>query len=362
MLGTARSSSMPALAAAVLLLLGVILVFLAINTCGGKRHAYEFGLAEKPPTIFVSIASYRDSECPATVQSLFEKADHPERVFIGLCTQNAPGDPACPAVTCKACRPENIRTIALAHTEAKGPSFARYHCASLYDGEDYYLQIDSHMQFIQGWDTLLIEEQGRCKLTAGSKGGVLTHYPPANMTPELQARNVTTHICRGKFEPTGMISFLSNQFERHPHPLPTYYVASGFLFGPGSMVTDVPFDPHLDFLFWGEELLHAARLWTSGYDLFSPGLAVCSHSYERSYAKNVFADLPKWQPSQEASHNRVRYFLGWNLTAPLTEATTRDEEKYGMGKKRSLAEYMRQAEIDPATGSVGNTCLHKWVQ
>ena len=32
-----------------LLLLGVIIVFLVINTCGGKRHAYEFGLAEKAP-------------------------------------------------------------------------------------------------------------------------------------------------------------------------------------------------------------------------------------------------------------------------------------------------------------------------
>ena len=361
------SSSSTALAAAVLLLLGIIIVFLIINTCGGKRHAYEFGLAEKVPdtsqsTIFVSIASYRDSECPATVQSLFEKADHPERVFIGLCTQNAPEDPACPAVDCQACRPENIRTIALAHTEAKGPSYARYHCASLYKGEDYYLQIDSHMQFIEGWDTLLIEELGRCELSPGAKGAVLTHYPPANMTPELKDRNVTTHICRGKFEPTGMISFLSNQFERQDKPLPTYYLASGFFFGPGSTVLDVPYDPHLDFLFWGEELLHAARLWTSGYDLFSPGVAVCSHSYERTYAKNVFSDLPTWHPHQEASQERVRYFLGWDLNKSPTDNTTRDQETYGMGKARSLAEYMKRAEIDPATKHVGNTCTHKWVE
>ena len=180
------------------------------------------------------------------------------------------------------------------------------------------------------------------------------------MTQELRDRNVTTHICRGKFEPTGMISFLSNQFERHPHPLPTYYLASGFLFGPGSMVTDVPYDPYLDFLFWGEELLHAARLWTSGYDLFSPGLAVCSHSYERSYAKNVFHDQPQWHTSQEASQDRVRHFLGWPLSGTPTADTTREEGKYGMGKVRALAEYMRLSEIDPETQHVGNSCLHKW--
>src|SRR5260221_13345699 len=39
------------------------------------------------PRIFVSIASYRDTECQWTVKDLFEKARHPERVFAGICWQ-----------------------------------------------------------------------------------------------------------------------------------------------------------------------------------------------------------------------------------------------------------------------------------
>ena len=39
----------------------------------------------KPNTIFVSIASYRDSVCSTTVESLYSMADNPQNVFVGLC-------------------------------------------------------------------------------------------------------------------------------------------------------------------------------------------------------------------------------------------------------------------------------------
>ena len=42
---------------------------------------------EKNEKIFVSIASYRDSECPHTINDLFKKAEHPSRVVVGLCCQ-----------------------------------------------------------------------------------------------------------------------------------------------------------------------------------------------------------------------------------------------------------------------------------
>ncbi len=39
-------------------------------------------------TIFVSIASYRDSVCSTTVESLYSMADNPQNVYVGLCQQN----------------------------------------------------------------------------------------------------------------------------------------------------------------------------------------------------------------------------------------------------------------------------------
>ena len=138
------------------------------------------------------------------------------------------------------------------------------------------------------------------------------------------------------------------------------------MFGPGSMVTDVPYDPHMDFLFWGEELLHAMRLWTSGYDLFSPGLAICSHSYEREYAHNVFTDSNSrkvdWATPQEHSNERVRYLLGWPTRQPLDQLpaqVTKEARKYGPGTKRSLEAYLKEAEINIDKKTLGNTCLYQ---
>ena len=145
----------------------------------------------------------------------------------------------------------------------------------------------------------------------------------------------------------------------------TYYLASGFMFGPGRMVPDVPYDPHMDFLFWGEELLHAARLWTSGYDLFSPGLAICSHSYEREYAHNVFSDNSSrnvdWGTAQENSNERVRHLLGWPTRTPIDKlppAVTAEARAYGPGTTRPLAAYMKEAKIDRVKRTLGNTCLY----
>lgn len=49
----------------------------------------------------------------------------------------------------------------------------------------------------------------------------------------------------------------------------------------GAMVQEVPYDPHLPFLFFGEESSMAARLWTHGWDFFSPPHHVIYHLWSR---------------------------------------------------------------------------------
>ena len=38
--------------------------------------------------IFVSIASYRDNVCVDTINSIYENANEPENIFLGICQQN----------------------------------------------------------------------------------------------------------------------------------------------------------------------------------------------------------------------------------------------------------------------------------
>jgi [Skp1-protein]-hydroxyproline N-acetylglucosaminyltransferase len=45
----------------------------------------------------------------------------------------------------------------------------------------------------------------------------------------------------------------------------------------------VPYDPFLPFLFFGEESSMTARLWTGGWDFYSPGINLVYHLWERTH-------------------------------------------------------------------------------
>jgi hypothetical protein len=46
-------------------------------------------------TIFVSLASYRDTECRSTLESIFLRAAYPGRIRVGVVDQVEPEDPKC---------------------------------------------------------------------------------------------------------------------------------------------------------------------------------------------------------------------------------------------------------------------------
>jgi hypothetical protein len=56
------------------------------------------------------------------------------------------------------------------------------------------------------------------------------------------------------------------------------------------VVEEVPYDASLRFLFFGEESSMSARLWTSGWDFFSPSESVVYHLWTRSY-RNTFHEV-----------------------------------------------------------------------
>ena len=126
--------------------------------------------------IFVSVASYRDYVCSNTVKSLFEMANNPDKIFIGICQQNKQGDSDClDEIDDKFKR--NIRILRISHEEAKGPTYARYLCSTLWDNEEFYFQIDSHTKCVQNWDTKCIDMIHEIKTLGLSQKPVLSYYP-----------------------------------------------------------------------------------------------------------------------------------------------------------------------------------------
>jgi len=127
------------------------------SSCSSSSSSnVEFDDAADEPetgTIFVSIASFRDSECQHTLRDLFETALYPNRVFVGVVGQYNDAEDAHCFTT--APLPEKwaqqVRCLSIPAVDARGPCWARHWAAQLHRDETFYLQIDSHMRFRPNW-------------------------------------------------------------------------------------------------------------------------------------------------------------------------------------------------------------------
>ena len=322
------------------------------------------------PTIFIAIASYRDVDAKDTVRSIYSKARHPERVFLGLVCQRdytieVPANEECipeEYLECDGqgfCPLSNIILKEMQHKEAKGPTYARHLASKMYTSEDYFMMIDSHNLFVKHWDEIIIKEHHACSKI--SEKCVLSVYPMGLDRPlkqPLEHRSQVAYLCSNSNWDEGGFPgpFRGGVYAAVSEPRPQPYVGSGLIFGPGRMITDVPLDPHLPFLFHGEEILLTTRLWTSGYDFFSPGNNVLFHHYYRPGRPRMETASVAWYAMQSHSTKRVQYILGLknpaNESQPLVDFATlpyqvTDEvATYGMGTVRSLKRYWAFSRID----------------
>jgi hypothetical protein len=301
-------------------------------------------------TIFVSIASYRDTYCSRTLESLYENAKHPANIYVGICVQNKESEEECVLTNPKLQKyNNNIQTIRLKHFEAKGPTHARYLCATLFDDQDYFFQIDSHTLFEKNWDEIIIKMVDEIKKNTDSKDVVISHYPPNYEDIDNADRNVhdVAVICETFFsEDEKMISFMGAgtvNMKTHDGYIKSPHIAAGMFFCEGKCIKDVPFDPNLPNLFIGEEILHSARVWTAGYDIYSPTQNIVYHLYTRE-------DQPKvWENktfNSTNAQNRVRKIMGFDGATDYPEYLNDNSDKYGFGSKRTLEEFYEYAGID----------------
>jgi len=289
------------------------------------------------PRIFVQIASYRDRECQWTLRDLFVKAARPERIFAGVVWQYVPGEDAdCFTVET---RPEQVRQLMVHARDSQGVCWARHLAQRLWCDEEFVLQIDSHSRFEPGWDELLLEQWAAC----GSERALLSAYPPAYLPPDKVEPAVTYMVSAG-FNDNGiamMRAYSMLPADAPPDPRPGAFISAGFLFGPAAMIGDAPYDPYL--YFHGEEISLAVRLWTSGWDFFSPCKPILYHLYNTAQTRELkvrglhWEDHPDWATRDRRSLARVRHLLaGEPCDDPLA---LREIERYGFGRQRTLAEY-----------------------
>ena len=321
---------------------------------GGCMDLVPFSRIKKYPVkrncIFVSIASYRDRECKKTIHSLFENAVSPLSVFVGVCEQNKIKKEGC------GCCPQydsQIRFKHLNYTEAKGPTFARYWCSLLWQGEELYLQIDSHMKFVPEWDVKCFKMMRQASQKNGNPKVVISAYPP---TPNQMKLKGAPAMCNAKYNQS-LPSFAASwaPAAEAPVPSPRPFVAAGLMLLPGTFLYSVPFDPYLPHLFQGEELLLSARLWTHGYDMYTPNQKICSHDYGRK-GEPKFWDDHKEAECRANAVKRAKIILGIVLKTSILPDFLIDTNLYGLGSDRTIEAFWKKAEIDPVSKKATSSC------
>lgn len=296
----------------------------------------------KSDKIFVSIASYRDDECQETIRSIYDKASNPNDIYIGICQQNKESSEKCDLGIPEKYK-SNIRQIDMDFMKAKGPTYARYWCSTLWEGEEFFLQIDSHTHFVNNWDEDLIKMFRQCQ--EESSKPVLSVYPP---TEKQMTIDGAPEMCNGKLTKDNIPVFLagwtgkSNKPKRSPKP----FTAGGFMFLQGDFLYDIPYDPNLSHLFQGEETLFSARLFTWGYDFYTPNIKVAWHHYTRDGKPKYWSDHSQSTECRRKAEKRVLFMLGLGEKKNVATDFLRDIHNYGFGRVRTLDNYWKTAGID----------------
>ena len=122
--------------------------------------------------IFLSIASYLDPMLFFTLSEAVRKAQQPDLLRFAVVDQNFDNQRG--AISALSYGTQ-VRYLHVQPQDTLGVSWARNLAFSLYDGEGYLLQIDSHMCFEENWDTNLREQHS--KLLERAAKPIISTYP-----------------------------------------------------------------------------------------------------------------------------------------------------------------------------------------
>lgn len=307
--------------------------------------------------IFVSIAAFCDPWLLLTVRDACAKAAHPERLVFAVFEQDVRSREADLLAITNLCG-ATLRYRQAHPVQSRGVCWARAGIGEMYLGEEWLLQIDSHMFFEPHWDELLLAQHA--ELRQHSPKPIITCYPWAfeiidgePVVPQAPSANTTLVMrpvpdARLSADSATMMFRTEHVFERRP--IRGCHVAGGFLFAGGDLLTAVPYDPLL--YFHGEEQSLALRAWTRGWDIWHMPHIPVYHLYKRPHTENRSHHWhPEWEAQREVKHHQ-RLARAEERLADLLYERRKDLGDFGLGADRSLDDYAVFSGIDYRRRSV----------
>jgi len=291
----------------------------------------------KKGKIFVQIASYRDPELLPTIEDMLKKAKNPENLVFGICWQYDSSEPIDMFDGQK-----QFRISKHHYSESEGLGWARHITNTLYDGEEYTLQIDSHHRFVQDWDVICLEDFKQAKET--SENPIISTYCTPFDPKSEEKTWIPTPCLMSQYEFSGDRLLMSmpwyiQDYKTKTRVIRARTISGHFYFTYGKFIVDVPYDPDIYFGGYTEETSLSVRAFTKGYDFYSPYRMVMWHEYTRNYRVKHWDDHGVDSATKKTSGQRDVYAR--NKTRQLfgTEEYGIDMGIYGLGDVRTLHDY-----------------------
>lgn len=299
------------------------------------------------PSIFVQISSFQDHELPLTILDCIEKSSGSNEIRFGVFNCYFEDD--------KITIPDlpNIKFEEAVAPDKIGVGIGRFIANSFYDGEDYYLQIDSHTRFVKDWDENFISDYIYYK--EAGLNPILTTYPavylyedgkvkylPNDDTPYIGYPSTIasqSQFLKDKILPQASMSNKAGNIF-------TKGVSGAQVFGPGDLHK---IEPNKKILHWGEETLYSIRFYTHGYDLLIPRSNNLYHLYYNHEKEDLnMRKLPGRYFKKETDALLIESM------AELARIIDNNVVGYqGLGSVRTLSEYERYANINFKEGRIG---------
>jgi len=314
----------------------------------------------KQNTIFIGIASYCDEQLTATIHDAISKAKYPDKLRFGIVEQR---ELEKRLVLSKEQR-KIIRYLGVDPVESRGLNWARAAVMSMYCGEDWFFQMDSHMVFEQDWDEWFVNKAIEC--LKFSEKPIITSYPKSYTLEDGQPKihneyGVKAHVLHGTVNKN---NFNADNFTlvfeairlNTGHPVFGFHMGCGCLFTAGKFVYEIPYDPQ--FYFEGEEQAMALRAYTHGWDVLHVPNMPIYHLYARE------TRVSHWEGDADAERGDNWWDLKAQAIRRLTQLVSKEDIGiYSLGTKRSLADYAKFCGINYETNTLDEKAWRgPWMQ
>ena len=299
--------------------------------------------------IFISIASYCDEILFFTINDCFLKAKYPQNLTFAIVDQNDESQ----REKIDALEFSNqIKYVYINKLDTQGVSWARNIAFSLWDNEEYLLQIDSHMTFEENWDETLMQQHN--DLLKISPKPIISTYPydfqfdednkPTFKKPSGEyVLELRPHPDTSLKKDNAVLRFRA-EHTKSSKPVNGCHLAAGFIFASASFIEEIPYDPYL--YFHGEEQSLSIRAFTKGWDIYHPTSIPLYHCYKKIGASHT---THHWHENTDNKRVLKSTYLRQRAIKRVNRLLYGDGMKnsiYGLGSVRTLDQYIKFSGID----------------